>query len=197
MTDLVEKISARVRTASNHDRRYERPMTWDEAEALLQEIERLRAAAGGEQGGEGLPTLTNIEAEVDDSMGEPEFTVRWRRGEDWVALICGPSGRLSRVISPGRLSEPVVATHVMALAGGERGGEQGGGEGAVAEVLWYDPRTDPNAMKPRKIIDGSLAFMDTAPIGTKLYAGGERGGEQAAKVDPVSQYYQSTKSIYE
>ena len=43
---------------------------------------------------------------------------------------------------------------------------------AVAEVLWYDPAAGGNAFidqKPCKIIDASLAFFDSAPIGTKLY----------------------------
>ncbi len=41
----------------------------------------------------------------------------------------------------------------------------------VAEVLWYDPQLE---IMPRrdghKIIDASMAWMDHAPIGTKLYA---------------------------
>jgi len=42
---------------------------------------------------------------------------------------------------------------------------------AVAEVVWYDPAlyTAPPRVA-HKIIDASLAFMDTAPLGTKLYA---------------------------
>lgn len=39
----------------------------------------------------------------------------------------------------------------------------------VAEVVWFDPRLCESA-RPGKIIDASLAFIDTAPIGTKLYA---------------------------
>lgn len=45
-------------------------------------------------------------------------------------------------------------------------------QGAVAEVLWYDPSAGGNAFvgqRPCKIIDASLAFFDSAPIGTKLY----------------------------
>lgn len=60
--------------------------------------------------------LTDIEAEVDDSMGEPEYTVRWRRGDDWVALICKPDGTLIRVVSPWRPEEPPIRTHVMQLS---------------------------------------------------------------------------------
>jgi len=47
-----------------------------------------------------------------------------------------------------------------------------GAQGAVAEVLWYDPSAGGNAFvdqRPCKIIDASLAFFDSAPIGTKLY----------------------------
>ncbi|GAB6842319.1 hypothetical protein HNR00_003528 [Methylorubrum rhodinum] len=40
----------------------------------------------------------------------------------------------------------------------------------VAEVLWYDPEAHFGEKKPHKIIDASLAFMDAAEIGTKLYA---------------------------
>jgi chromosome segregation ATPase len=41
--DLVERISARLKSASNHDRRYERPMTWDEADALLSALTAAQA----------------------------------------------------------------------------------------------------------------------------------------------------------
>jgi hypothetical protein len=40
------KIRERLKQASDADRRYERPMTWDEAAALLDEIEALRKAVG-------------------------------------------------------------------------------------------------------------------------------------------------------
>ena len=40
----------------------------------------------------------------------------------------------------------------------------------VAEVIWHDPDTDIFPQRPGKIIDASIAFMDSAPIGTKLYA---------------------------
>lgn len=40
----------------------------------------------------------------------------------------------------------------------------------VAEVVWFDPSTRIGPEKPGKIIDASLAFMDDAPLGTKLYA---------------------------
>lgn len=63
--------------------------------------------------------LTDIEAEVDDSMGEPEYTVRWRRGDDCVALVCRPDGTLYRIISSARGGEPPVKTHVLALAAAE------------------------------------------------------------------------------
>ena len=42
---------------------------------------------------------------------------------------------------------------------------------AVAEVVWFDPRTSEGfpITRPHKIIDASMAFMDEAAIGTKLY----------------------------
>ena len=43
-------------------------------------------------------------------------------------------------------------------------------EESVATVIWHDPALDGETQKPGKIIDASLAFMDSAPIGTKLYA---------------------------
>lgn len=42
--------------------------------------------------------------------------------------------------------------------------------GAVAKVVHYDPRLDPDAMKPRRIIDGTARFMSGAALGTALYA---------------------------
>lgn len=57
---------------------------------------------------------------------------------------------------------------------------------AVATVIWYDPELYPIPYhEAGKIIDASLAFMDTTPIGTKLYAqspGFREGVEAAAKV---------------
>ena len=41
---------------------------------------------------------------------------------------------------------------------------------AVAEVVWYDPQISQFPEKPGKIIDGSIAFMESAEIGTKLFA---------------------------
>ena len=41
---------------------------------------------------------------------------------------------------------------------------------AVAEVVWYDPQLSQFPEKPGKIIDGSIAFMESAEIGTKLFA---------------------------
>ena len=41
--------------------------------------------------------------------------------------------------------------------------------GAVAEVVWYDPQLSHFPEKPGKIIDGSIAFMESAKIGTKLF----------------------------
>ena len=41
---------------------------------------------------------------------------------------------------------------------------------AVAEVVWYDPQLSHFPEKPGKIIDGSIAFMESAEIGTKLFA---------------------------
>ena len=49
---------------------------------------------------------------------------------------------------------------------------------AVAEVVWYDPQLSQFPEKPGKIIDGSIAFMESAEIGTKLFA---------APVPPVSE----------
>jgi seryl-tRNA synthetase len=44
------KIRERLKQASDADRRYERPMTWDEADALLDEIEALRKALSASVG---------------------------------------------------------------------------------------------------------------------------------------------------
>lgn len=41
---------------------------------------------------------------------------------------------------------------------------------AVAEVVWYDPQLSHFHEKPGKIIDGSIAFMESAKIGTKLFS---------------------------
>lgn len=41
---------------------------------------------------------------------------------------------------------------------------------AVGEVVWYDPRLSDFPNKPGKIVDCSMAFLDKACIGTKLYA---------------------------
>lgn len=43
--DIVARLRKQVAYASATDRKYERPMNWDEADALLSEIERLRALA--------------------------------------------------------------------------------------------------------------------------------------------------------
>lgn len=43
MSDIVEKLRASMAGATLSDRRYERPMTWDEADFLLSEIERMRS----------------------------------------------------------------------------------------------------------------------------------------------------------
>ncbi len=40
--DIVKLLRRRMAYASASDRKYERPMDWDEADALLSEIERLR-----------------------------------------------------------------------------------------------------------------------------------------------------------
>ena len=39
----------------------------------------------------------------------------------------------------------------------------------VAEVLWYDPALYDGKEKARKIIDASIEFMESAPLGAKLY----------------------------
>ncbi len=39
----------------------------------------------------------------------------------------------------------------------------------VAEVVWFDPVLQTMPEKAGKIIDGSLAFIDSAALGTKLY----------------------------
>ncbi|KEA07173.1 hypothetical protein [Rhizobium rhizogenes] len=36
-------------------------------------------------------------------------------------------------------------------------------------VVWYDPERDLDAMRPRKVIDASIGFLETAELGTKLY----------------------------
>ncbi|MBP6564012.1 MAG: hypothetical protein KA200_00205 [Burkholderiales bacterium] len=38
-----------------------------------------------------------------------------------------------------------------------------------AEVLWFDPQLRFEPEQAGKIIDASIAFMDAAPLGTKLY----------------------------
>ncbi len=43
MTDLVDMIKDRIARSSNEDRYYERPMSWDEAEKLLDIIVKLQA----------------------------------------------------------------------------------------------------------------------------------------------------------
>ena len=40
----------------------------------------------------------------------------------------------------------------------------------VAEVVWYDPVLSATTDKAGKIIDASMSFIDTADLGTKLYA---------------------------
>jgi hypothetical protein len=44
VSDIVERLRASMAGATLSDRKYERPMTWDEADFLLSEIERLREA---------------------------------------------------------------------------------------------------------------------------------------------------------
>jgi hypothetical protein len=58
--------------------------------------------------------LTDIRAEQDD---DGEVTVYWRRGTDQIALVCRPSGKLFRTVSPYRAEEPPITTHVMEIAG--------------------------------------------------------------------------------
>ena len=43
MTDLVDMIKNRIAQSSNEDRYYGRPMSWDEAEKLLDIIVKLQA----------------------------------------------------------------------------------------------------------------------------------------------------------
>lgn len=57
--------------------------------------------------------LTDIDAERDPDDGE--ITVRWKRGEDMISLICRPDGTLHRIVSFSRPEEPPIKTHVMAL----------------------------------------------------------------------------------
>ena len=45
----------------------------------------------------------------------------------------------------------------------------GCGAGPVAEVVWFDPALRYGPEKAGKIIDGSIAFMESAPLGTKLH----------------------------
>jgi hypothetical protein len=42
--DIVARVRKQMAFASRSDRKYERPMNWNDADALLDEIERLRAA---------------------------------------------------------------------------------------------------------------------------------------------------------
>ena len=56
--------------------------------------------------------LTPLDAEQDDGA----VTVRWRRGEDVVSLVCLPSGKLVRIVSPARDEELPISVHVMDLA---------------------------------------------------------------------------------
>ena len=53
----------------------------------------------------------------------------------------------------------------------------------VAEVVWFDPATLLFPEKPGKIIDGSMAFMDGATVGTKLYASPPDALAEIAKRD--------------
>lgn len=60
---------------------------------------------------------------------------------------------------------------------------------SVADVVWSDPTIEPfQKVKPHKIIDGSLSFMDEARIGDKLYtetqllAAQQRTAEACAKL---------------
>lgn len=43
-SDIIERLKAKFRRSSEADRAYERPMSWDDAEQLVAEIERLRKA---------------------------------------------------------------------------------------------------------------------------------------------------------
>lgn len=40
---------------------------------------------------------------------------------------------------------------------------------AVATVVWYDPRLDPCAMTPRRIVDPTAKFISGAALGAKLF----------------------------
>jgi hypothetical protein len=42
--DLVKRLRKQISGASQNDRRYERPMSWNEAETILDRIEELEAA---------------------------------------------------------------------------------------------------------------------------------------------------------
>lgn len=43
MSDLVERLRTQISSASLGERKYERPMTWDEADFVLSEIALLKA----------------------------------------------------------------------------------------------------------------------------------------------------------
>lgn len=58
MSDIVERLRTQIANASLGDRKYERPMTWDEADFVLSEIERLRAQVAALQ--EALIGVINI-----------------------------------------------------------------------------------------------------------------------------------------
>jgi hypothetical protein len=49
-------------------------------------------------------------------------------------------------------------------------------------VVWYDPTRDLNAMRPRKVIDASIGFLEAAELGTKLYT----SPQLAAVQEPVA-----------
>ena len=61
--------------------------------------------------------------------------------------------------------------------------------GAVAEVVWYDPQLSHSPEKPGKIIDGSIAFMESAEIGTKLFAAPTPPVSEDRKDAPQEDYF--------
>lgn len=66
---------------------------------------------------------------------------------------------------------------------------------AVAEVLWYDPELYSQETKPHKRIDASLSFMQSAAIGTQLFAHPAPTTSPADPVATVAEVHMSRYTI--
>ncbi|HMF69710.1 MAG TPA: hypothetical protein VK602_19115 [Phyllobacterium sp.] len=53
---------------------------------------------------------------------------------------------------------------------------------AVATVVWHDPVLDILPPKAGKIIDASIAFLETAPLGTKLFTSAQISVEAVERI---------------